>query len=312
MSRSEAGSRRSRPRSAFDRTSSTPRSSEAMRTWRSSSATYESLKDILADIELDIQQAEDSRMWIIALGIIECSWSAKVLQGVLANTLLEGRYSEWLSDRTIKSGVPVSRVAMSVFFAVPVYVASVIHYTVPELIPALADFPTDRQIRLTGIEWIEAFFDYIILAGETFFDAITHGIRWVLDGLELMLVQSPWIVIYIFLMTLTGPCRRGRAPRSGPAAFLAYTGLVGTVGKGDDVARAAGHRGLHQHQHRHTARHVLRPSAPGLPGRAPDHGLHADHARLRLHDPGHRLLRHRQGGGGGHRHGLRRHAGGAP
>ena len=104
----------------------------------------QSLKDILADIQLDIQQAEDSRMWIIALGIV-MFLVVKVVQGVIANTLLEGRYSEWLSDRTVKSGVPVSRVAMSVFFAVPVYVASVIHYTVPELIPALADFPTDRQ-----------------------------------------------------------------------------------------------------------------------------------------------------------------------
>ena len=185
----------------------------------------QSLQDILSDIQLDIQQAEDSRMWIIAFGIV-MFLAVKVVQGVVANTLLEGRYSEWLSDRTVKSGVPVSRVALSVLFAVPVYVASVIHYTVPELIPTLADFPTDRQIRLTGIEWIEAFFDYIILAGEGFFDAITHGIRWVLDGLELLLVQSPWIVIWIFLVTLTG---LSAGPRAAvwTGAFLAYTGLVG-------------------------------------------------------------------------------------
>ena len=163
----------------------------------------QSLQDILSDIQLDIQQAADSRIWIIVLGI-GMLLAVKVLQGVLANTLLERRYSEWLSDRTIKSGVPVSRVASSVLFAVPVYVASIIHYTVPGLIPALADFPTDRQIRLVGIEWIEAFFDYIIIAGETFFDAIAYGIRWVLDSLELLLVQSPWIIIIVFLVTLTG------------------------------------------------------------------------------------------------------------
>ena len=152
--------------------------------------------------------------------------AVKVLQGVLANTLLERRYSEWLSDRTIKSGVPVSRVALSVLFAIPVYVASIIHYTVPGLIPALADFPTDRQIRLVGIDWIEAFFDYIIIAGETFFDAIAHGIRWVLDSLELLLVQSPWIIIIVFLVTLTG---LSAGPRAAvwTGAFLVYTGLVG-------------------------------------------------------------------------------------
>ena len=59
----------------------------------------QSLQDILADIQLDIQQAEDSRMWIIVLGI-GMLLAVKLLQGVLANTLLERRYSEWLSDRT--------------------------------------------------------------------------------------------------------------------------------------------------------------------------------------------------------------------
>ena len=185
----------------------------------------QSLQDILSDIQLDIQQAADSRIWIIVLGI-GMLLAVKVLQGVLANTLLERRYSEWLSDRTIKSGVPVSRVASSVLFAIPVYVASIIHYTVPGLIPALADFPTDRQIRLTGIDWIEAFFDYIIIAGETFFDAIAYGIRWALDGLELLLVQSPWIIIIVFLVTLSG---LSAGPRAAvwTAAFLVYTGLVG-------------------------------------------------------------------------------------
>ena len=186
----------------------------------------QSLQDILADIQLDIQQAEDSRMWIIVLGIGMLP-AVKLLQSVLANTLLERRYSEWLSDRTIKSGVPASRVALSVLFPIPVYVASVIKFTAPGLIPVLAVFPTDRQIRLTGIDWIEAFFDYIIIAGETFFDAISYGIRWVLDGLELLLVQSPWIIIIVFLVTLTGLS-------AGPRAAV-WTGafLVSTQGWSD-------------------------------------------------------------------------------
>lgn len=185
----------------------------------------QSLENILADIQLDIRQAEDSRIWILALGI-GVFLGVKALQGALANTLLERRFFEWLSDRTIKSGAPASRVVVSLLFAIPVYVASVIHYTAPRLIPALAEFPTDRRIRLTGIDWIEAFVDYLTGAGESVFDAITLGIRWVLDGLELMLVQSPWIVIIIFLMTLTG---LSAGPRAAvwTGAFLVYTGTVG-------------------------------------------------------------------------------------
>ena len=51
----------------------------------------QSLQDILADIQLDIQQAADSRIWIIALGI-GMLLAVKVLQGVLANTLPERRF----------------------------------------------------------------------------------------------------------------------------------------------------------------------------------------------------------------------------
>ena len=185
----------------------------------------ESLERVLIQTQSDVQQAEESRLAIVVFGIAMVL-VVKALQGVYANTALERRYSEWLSDRSIETGVPASRAVMSLLFAVPVFVVSVIHFTAPELLPVLAEFPTDRQVRLTGIAWVEAFFDYLVLTGEAFFDAVTFGIRWVLDGLELLFAESPWFVIIVFLVTLTGLSAGPRAAMWTGAA-LAYMGLVG-------------------------------------------------------------------------------------
>jgi len=185
----------------------------------------ESLENALDGMQLEVQQAEEFRIWIVLFGIAMLL-VVKGVQGVLANSLLERRFSEWLSDRSIKSGIPPARVAMSVLFVVPVYLANVIHFTAPELLPVLAEFPTDRQIRLTGIAGVEAVFDYLVLTGEWVFDAITAGIRWVLDGLEVLFTESPWIVIAAFIVTLTALSAGPRAAMWSGAA-LAYMGLVG-------------------------------------------------------------------------------------
>jgi glycine betaine/proline transport system permease protein len=47
----------------------------------------------------------------------------------------------------------------------------------PGAYPVLADFPTDPDIRLTAIKWVEAFFSLRVTNGEALFDFITFGIR---------------------------------------------------------------------------------------------------------------------------------------
>ena len=152
--------------------------------------------------------------------------AVKAIQGVLANPVLERRYFDWLSDRTIASGVHFQRLLRSVLFVALVVGASIIQFGTPGAVAVLADFPTEPQIRLTAIAWIEAFFDYIVIAGEEVFDAITFGIRSVLDGLEVLFVQTPWIVVVAFIVALTGLSAGPRAAIY-TGAFLAYMGLVG-------------------------------------------------------------------------------------
>ena len=58
-----------------------------------------------------------------------------------------------------------------------------------------------------------------------FFDLITFGIRFVLDGLEIIFVKTPWIVIGSFLILLTA-LSAGISTAIYTSGFLFYIGLL--------------------------------------------------------------------------------------
>ena len=90
----------------------------------------------------------------------------------------------------------------------------------------MTEFPTDPAIRLHTISIVERAFDFAVLKGERIFDTITFGIRSVLDALELLFVNTPWIVIISSIVLLTGLSAGIRAAIYS-TAFLAYMGFLG-------------------------------------------------------------------------------------
>lgn len=151
---------------------------------------------------------------------------AKAAQALAANTALEARFSDWLSDRTIRSGLPVQQIVFSALFMGLIVVAAMMHYSFPSRFSLLSDFPTDPDIRLVSIDGVEAFFNWAVLNGEALFDGITYCIRLVLDALEVVFVSTPWIVVASLIILLTWLTAGVRmAIYSG--AFLAYMGLLG-------------------------------------------------------------------------------------
>jgi len=187
--------------------------------------TVESLEGAIGGIRLEARQLEESGV-TIALAGFALLVVVKVGQAVYANTVLERRFSNWLSNSNIASGMSVKSMVLSAVFVSMIVVATVIHYSFPGAYPLLIDFPTEPNIRLTSIDWVEGFFASAVSNGEAFFDFITLGIRLMLDGLELVFVQTPWMVIASFIILLTGLSAGFRmAIYSG--AFLSYIGLLG-------------------------------------------------------------------------------------
>ena len=101
-----------------------------------------------------------------------------------------------------------------------------LHYSFPGSFSLLSTFPTDPEIRLTGIRWVEAFFNFAVTNGNALFDFITYGIRLLLDALEIIFVKTPWIVIASFIALLTY-LSAGIRTSIYSISFLAYMGLLG-------------------------------------------------------------------------------------
>ncbi|MDH3218751.1 MAG: ABC transporter permease subunit [Gammaproteobacteria bacterium] len=187
--------------------------------------TVKSLEDAIGGIRLEAEQLEGTGLAIAAVGFVALL-VFKAGQAVIANTLLEKRFSDWLSDPGISTGMTPQTIALSCCFVTVILVATVTHYSFPGLFPWLIQFPTEHGIRLTSIGWVETFFTFCVTNGEAFFDAITYAIRSVLDALELIFVETPWMVIASFIILLTWLSAGPRASvYSG--AFLLYMGLLG-------------------------------------------------------------------------------------
>ncbi len=187
--------------------------------------TVESLEGAIGGIRLEAQQLEETGSWVAAGGFALLA-AVKLVQALWANAALEKRFSEWLSDARIAAGMPVAQIALAALFVGLIFAATVLHYSFPGAYPLLMAFPTEQAIRLTSIAWVEEFFAFAVSNGETFFDAITYAIRLMLDGLELIFVQTPWMVIASFIILLTWLSAGSRAAIY-CAAFLAYMGLLG-------------------------------------------------------------------------------------
>ncbi|MEM6578398.1 MAG: ABC transporter permease subunit [Pseudomonadota bacterium] len=173
--------------------------------------------------EAEAAAAQGPTIALIGLAILIC---VKLAEAVTANTALEARFSDWLSDRTIRSGMPVQQMVFSAIFMGLIVAAAMVHYSFPGRFTLLTEFPTDPDIRLNSIDSVEAFFNWAVLNGEAFFDGITYGIRLVLDALETIFVSTPWIVIAALIILLTW-LTAGVRMAIYSSAFLAYMGLLG-------------------------------------------------------------------------------------
>ena len=185
----------------------------------------ESLERAMDGYLLDVQKVEASAIWIAIIGF-SLLIVTKFAQGLIANNILEKRYSDWLSNRSLETGMRAKNFLLSFFFSFVVMFFSVLHYSFPGYLPLLSEFPTHPDIRLTSIKWVEIIFDFAVIKGDAVFTAITIAIRAVLDFLELLFVDTPWIVIIIVIVTLTY-LSAGVRTAIYSLGFLSYMGFLG-------------------------------------------------------------------------------------
>ncbi|MFT6022435.1 MAG: glycine betaine/proline transport system permease protein [Ascidiaceihabitans sp.] len=187
--------------------------------------TVASLEAAIGGIRADAVALSEQGTWIALTGLAILV-VIKGVQATVANWALESRFSEWLSDRTVRSGLPISQIIFSTVFMALIAVAAMLHYSLPDHFKLLSQFPTNPEYRLDSIAKVETFFAFAVSNGEVLFDFITYGIRLILDALELIFVSTPWIVVASLIVLLTW-LTAGVRTAVWSGAFLAYIGLLG-------------------------------------------------------------------------------------
>ena len=100
------------------------------------------LEDAIGGIRDEAVALSEQGIWIALTGLI-LLLTDKVMKSLKANWALVARFSDWLFNRGLRSGLPVSHVVFSAIFMILIIIAAVLHYSLPGWFSILSDFPTD-------------------------------------------------------------------------------------------------------------------------------------------------------------------------
>jgi glycine betaine/proline transport system permease protein len=125
-----------------------------------------------------------------------------LLSGLLANALLERRFLDWRTDRSLRTGLDPLGGMVGLFITVMAVGLSAWRSMLGKAEAPQFVFPALRETRNQVSRWLDAAFDRWAKGGEWFFDALKHGVRNILDLLELALVATPWPVVCVVVLML--------------------------------------------------------------------------------------------------------------
>ena len=162
----------------------------------------------------------------LVVGGIVLLVAVKALEGLAANWVYQRRFARWRIDRKPRVGLSQHATVAGAALMAFIYPLSVYRFSAREVVDAIADFPTTRAIHIGTAKAIDAVTDFMIINFEGFFNAITVGVRAILDFLELIFVGTPWPVMALVLLLIAWRVAGWRVALF-TAVALAYLGFYG-------------------------------------------------------------------------------------
>ena len=101
------------------------------------------------------------------------------------------------------------RVGFGVFLLLGIWPLTIYRFTVAKPAEIITKFPMTKEWFTPVANWMEGWFDWLAIEFGDVFKGVTGAIRAVLDGLEVVLVETPWpvvmLVIVVMAWRLAGP-----------------------------------------------------------------------------------------------------------
>lgn len=151
----------------------------------------------------------------------------RIGEGFYGNMLYERQYLRWRADSTTTSGFSLLRVFYGALLIAGIAPLTLYRFTVSDPYVWITKFPISKEYFSPISNWLEGWFDWLAVSGSGVFDGITGGIRAVLDGLEVVLVQTPWPVVMLVIVVVAFRLAGFRVAIFTAAAlgYLAFLGL---------------------------------------------------------------------------------------
>ena len=181
----------------------------------------------------------------------------RAVEGLYANVVYEKQYDHWRWDKAVPSGVNMLNLGFGVFLALAIVPLTIYRFTASKPEAWVTGFPANKNVFTSVAGWLENGFDNLAESGADLFNGITWAIRTILDGLEVLLVGTPWPVVMLVIVVTAW---RIAGPRVAvfTVAALAYLAFLGYWDKSNGDGRPSGRRGLPVHRLRRSTRHLVR------------------------------------------------------
>ena len=160
---------------------------------------------------------------LLGVALLAC---AKLAQGLIANHALSKRYFRWCSDPSLRSGLNASSAAAMALYLGAVYGFSAYRFSSGDVPAWLEVFPSSRTWRRSVESAIDQAFQWMTESWAGLFTSTTNGIRLLLDGMETLLVATPWPVVMGVIVLLAYRVAGARVAVF-TAASLGYLGILG-------------------------------------------------------------------------------------
>ncbi len=197
----------------------------------SGAASLEALQGAVASLEqartdalAAAESASDQAVMILLTGILLLCF-VRLVFAFTGNYALERQFILWRSDRSVASGLSMSRLSAATGLMVLSTGLTAVQFARPDLLPVLGSFPTDGNWRIAAGDWIQTGFDWTKVNGRVVFDKVTWLMRTLLDAIEVALVGTPWPVVALVIVMLAYLSAGVRVAIFTGAA-LSYLGLL--------------------------------------------------------------------------------------
>jgi len=187
--------------------------------------TAGNLKRTAERVMIEAQDAAAGATKYLVIGLVTLLL-LRLIQGFYANLRYEKQYLHWRAEPQTPSGFRWSWVGFGGILWLAIVPLTLYRFTVTKPSEFITEFPMDKQLFTPIANWMEGGFDWLSINFGGVFDSIISAIRSILDGLEVVFVQTPWPVVMIVILVTAW---RLAGPRVAifTAASLAYLGFLG-------------------------------------------------------------------------------------